>query len=1190
VILDQLAPSKPIGLIAQPASSTQINLNWTASSDNIGVTNYRVYRGGQLLITLGNVTSYTDAGLPSNAIYSYAVVAVDAAGNASDFSASAEAGIYTVVPVPLAVAKIAGGSGHMLALKTNGTAWAWGSNYLGQLGNNSSSMSPLPVQTSNLSGVSAVAAGANHSLALKTDQTVWAWGQNSAGQLGNNSLSDSLVPVSVTGMSSVVAIAGGTEYSAALKSNNTVWAWGKNSYGQLGACPTCLSNNGTLYTSTPIQVFSPATKIAVGIFHTLAVKTDGTVWQWGSGNGVTGTPTVVPGGLSGVTAIAGGAGFSVALSSGAVYTWGANGSGQLGVGTVTNTTTPQQVAGLPTITAIAAGFSHVLVLDANGNVWTWGYNSNGLGSSNIVQSTTPIQIPGLTGVTQITAGAYFSAALRADGTLWTWGDNGNGQLGDGTTVSTLANGNTLGAPNESKFDTGLLTSIAVVGPGSLAERTTARYTILATYDNGSTLKVPGTFSLATTSDAGLSDFNLLSGYSVSTDRTVTLSAAYTEGSITKTAALPVTIVNIAGAPGAPTQVAATVGIGQAVVSFAAPLDDGGSPITTYTVMATPGGMTASGAGSPITVTGLTFGTSYTFTVVANNAIGTGASSAPSLAASTVTVPSSPTGVSAVASSAQATVSFIAPSNGGSGITGYTVTSNPAGGGDANAGSTATSHSVLGLTNGVAYTFTVTATNAVGVSGTSAASNSVTPVGKPGAPTIGIASSGNGQATVTFTAPISNGGNAITGYTVTASPGGQIGTCSGATSCTITVTGLTNGTPYTFTVTATNGAGLNSDSSAPTNSITPMATQSIGAISFTPTSLTVGGTTTASATATSALIVTFSSATPTICSAYGSTVTAVAAGTCTIAGDQRGNAIYAAAPQVTQSFAINAPITQAITFTNPGAKTLGAAPFGLSATGGGSGNPVTFTSQTTSVCTLNGSTVTLVAAGTCTIAANQLGNDSYAAATQVTQNITVSQGSGQSLSFAPGWNLLGNSLNQVLSVVPTFADTALVTTVWKWDVTVPGWQFYAPSMTPTELQTYTTSKGYGVLSVINPGEGFWVNTKVAGTLGAQAGSSYTLTSANLATGWNLVATGNDVTPSTFNTSLSATPPSPGTIPINLTTLWAWDSTQSKWYFHAPSLEAQGGTALIDYITGKGYLHFTQYNKSLGNGMGFWLNKP
>jgi hypothetical protein len=144
------------------------------------------------------------------------------------------------------------------------------------------------------------------------------------------------------------------------------------------------------------------------------------------------------------------------------------------------------------------------------------------------------------------------------------------------------------------------------------------------------------------------------------------------------------------------------------------------------------------------------------------------------------------------------------------------------------------------------------------------------------------------------------------------------------------------------------------------------------------------------------------------------------------------------------------------------------------------------------------------------------------------------------------------------------------------------------MDATALQTYATNKGYGVLSVINPGEGYWVNAKAATSLGTQTGLVFSLMSANLMKGWNLVATGVDVPPSTFNLSLSATPPTPGSVPINLTTLWAWDNTLSQWYFYAPSLDVGGN--LTTYIAGKGYLDFTQHNKTLGNGVGFWVNRP
>jgi hypothetical protein len=189
----------------------------------------------------------------------------------------------------------------------------------------------------------------------------------------------------------------------------------------------------------------------------------------------------------------------------------------------------------------------------------------------------------------------------------------------------------------------------------------------------------------------------------------------------------------------------------------------------------------------------------------------------------------------------------------------------------------------------------------------------------------------------------------------------------------------------------------------------------------------------------------------------------------------------------------------------------------------------------------------------------------------------------SLSLPQGWSLLGNSLNQALSVASLYGDPGSVTTVWKWDA-ASGWQFYTPLMDAATLQSYATAKGYGVLATINPGEGYWVNANASPTLAPQSGTSFALTSVNLAKGWNLAATGIDLTPSAFNANLKAS-----LFGTGVTTLWAWDNTSSRWYFYAPSLEAQGGTALSDYIASKNYLDFTTANKTLGNGTGFWVNR-
>jgi hypothetical protein len=199
--------------------------------------------------------------------------------------------------------------------------------------------------------------------------------------------------------------------------------------------------------------------------------------------------------------------------------------------------------------------------------------------------------------------------------------------------------------------------------------------------------------------------------------------------------------------------------------------------------------------------------------------------------------------------------------------------------------------------------------------------------------------------------------------------------------------------------------------------------------------------------------------------------------------------------------------------------------------------------------------------------------------------------GGSISVAinvmQGWNLLGNPVNQSMAVADKFGDASKVTSVWKWDTAAANWQFYAPGMAASDLLAYAASHGYAVLSEINGGDGYWVDAKAQANLGSVAGEAINLRESSLASGWNLVSTANATTPPDFNLSLSTTPPTVGQVPINLSSLWAWDSAQSNWFYYAPSLVAQGGNALADFIVSMQYQDFG--STALGQARGFWVKR-
>jgi hypothetical protein len=277
-------------------------------------------------------------------------------------------------------------------------------------------------------------------------------------------------------------------------------------------------------------------------------------------------------------------------------------------------------------------------------------------------------------------------------------------------------------------------------------------------------------------------------------------------------------------PSAPLAVTATPGGLSAQVSWTSPVNNGGSPITNYTATAEPGGATCSSIVPSCTIDGLEAGTPYTVTVVATNDVGSGPASAPSdeVVPTEVTVPSAPTDVLAVAGPQQVALSWSPPADtGGAAITGYVITPYVAAVAQVPIDvGPAPFAFVLDLDAGTAYTFTVAAKNVAGTSDPSELSNEATPTSAmlPSSPTNVIATPASGQVNVQWSAA-SSGGSPITGYTVTAEPGGRVCNTGGQLSC--TVTQLANGTNYSFTVVAKTVVG-NSPPSAPSSVVTPVA--------------------------------------------------------------------------------------------------------------------------------------------------------------------------------------------------------------------------------------------------------------------------------------------------------------------------------------------------------------------------------
>ena len=479
---------------------------------------------------------------------------------------------------------------------SSGRIASWGDNIRGALGNNSTLTSGVPVavdESGVLAGktITQVAAGDDHTCALTSDKGIFCWGGNFYGQLGNGTSgfgSDSLVPVPVdtSGVLSgktLTSVSAGRSHTCVVSADGAVFCWGYNFAGQLG---NGASGGGA----------NSAVPVAVDMSKALAGKT--------------------------VVEVTVGSYYTCALASdGSAACWGYNNYGQLGNGTQIDSAVPVPVeapVGLQgtTFAQISAGLAHTCAVTTIGSPFCWGYNDFGqLGNGSTRGSSVPIAVDTsgvLAGraVTEVSAGLIHTCAT-VEGSVVCWGSNDSGQLGDGTFTSSnvpvrVDDSGVLKESKVSQIDVGYYYSCALTSRGSAACWGDGS---IGQLGNGS--KDPSPVPVAV--DTG----GVLAGTSV-----IELSAgSYHNSTVYQSA------------PAAPTALSAAPGYGQAMVSFT-PGFDGGSPVTNYEYSLNPVDAEPTWipfdppvTDSPVMITGLTNGQTYSIALRAVNAVGAGAASA-----------------------------------------------------------------------------------------------------------------------------------------------------------------------------------------------------------------------------------------------------------------------------------------------------------------------------------------------------------------------------------------------------------------------------------------------------------------------------------------------------------------------------------------------------------------------------------
>jgi M6 family metalloprotease-like protein len=339
--------------------------------------------------------------------------------------------------------EIRASANHISALRADGSVCVAGE------GQGLTGLIPRALSLAASTGQSFVSLTGNgdHYMAVKADGTLWAWGYGGRGQFGNGSTADRYVLTQIGTENQWVQVSAGSHFAfgnstMAVKSNGTLWGAGTNTTNNLGDGSTTQQN-----TFVQIGTATNWKQVSCGQGYGMGVRTDGTLWGWGAngssrlGDGTTTTRTtpVQIGSATDWSYVTCGYSHSLGIKTdGSLWAWGFNGSGQLGLGDSVSRTTPVQVSPGTTWTDVSCG-GHTLAVRSDGTLWSWGFNSSGeLGHGDTTTRLSPTQVGSQSGWSRVSVSRSSSAALRTDGTIWTSGENPSGQIGNGTNSNVLA--------------------------------------------------------------------------------------------------------------------------------------------------------------------------------------------------------------------------------------------------------------------------------------------------------------------------------------------------------------------------------------------------------------------------------------------------------------------------------------------------------------------------------------------------------------------------------------------------------------------------------------------------------------------------------------------------------------------------------------------------------------------------------